>query len=173
MSEANLNDRVRQVVRDSEVITVPIDPSLSVSGEAADAKAVGDALAEKADKAELSTAVSVNGQTADAQGMILLYADDIPMSDAEGAESVKDVLEGLQEQDAGDIYMDGSAQEKVTVKAAVEELQGRDAGDIYMDGGAQARVTVKAAVEELQEELTDEEIRQMLVDAGYEEDDEA
>lgn len=172
MSEANLNDRVRQVVRDSEVITVPIDTTLTVSGEAADAKAVGDALAEKADKSELSTAVSVNGQTADKQGMILLYADDIPMSDAEDAESVKDILGGLQGRDAGGIYMDGSAQEKVTVRAAVEELQGRDAGDIYMDGDAQEKVTVKAAVEELQAELTDEEIRQMLADAGYEEDEE-
>ena len=45
MSEliTNINDTVDI----SSVITVPIDDSLSVSGEAADAKAVGDALALK------------------------------------------------------------------------------------------------------------------------------
>ena len=43
MSEINLNEVVEEVVDDATVITVPIDDTLSVSGEAADAKAVGDA----------------------------------------------------------------------------------------------------------------------------------
>ena len=77
MSEINLNDVVTHTVRDAEVITVEIDDTLSISGEAADAKAVGDALALKADKTELQTAITVNGQSADAQGAIIVNSDDI------------------------------------------------------------------------------------------------
>lgn len=78
MSEliTNINDSVDI----SSVITVPIDDSLSVSGEAADAKAVGDALALKADKTELAQAITVNGQGADLQGAILVDGTDIPVS---------------------------------------------------------------------------------------------
>ena len=45
MSEINLNEEVEEVVDDATVMTAPIDDTLSISGEAADAKAVGDALA--------------------------------------------------------------------------------------------------------------------------------
>ena len=63
MSENNndLNEMIEEEVDESTVITVPIDDTLSNSGEAADAKAVGDALALKADKSELQTAIQVNG----------------------------------------------------------------------------------------------------------------
>ena len=107
MSEANLNERVRQVVRDSEVITVPIDTTLTVSGEAADAKAVGDALALKADKSELQAAITVNGQAADQQGMILVTAADTQMSDTD----------------------------ETTVKAAIEAVDGKTAEDIPVSAG--------------------------------------
>mgnify|MGYP002519715366 CR=1 FL=1 len=76
MSE-NLNEMVQAVVEDARVITVPIDDTLQNSGEAADAKAVGDALALKADKSELQTAITVNGQAADAQGKISQQTEDL------------------------------------------------------------------------------------------------
>ena len=63
----DLNDEVEVEVEDAQVITVPIDATLSNSGEAADAAAVGAALADKADRSELQTQVKVNGQTADNQ----------------------------------------------------------------------------------------------------------
>ena len=66
MSE-NLNDMVEEVVEDATVMTVPIDDTLSISGEAADAKAVGDALALKADASQV-TGISVNGQSAEWSG---------------------------------------------------------------------------------------------------------
>ena len=47
MSENNMNETVFVTVEDASVITVPIDTTLTNSGEAADAKAVGDALAFK------------------------------------------------------------------------------------------------------------------------------
>ena len=58
MSEINMNEVVEEVVSDATVMTVPIDDTLSVSGEAADAKAVGDALALKADAARTTRARS-------------------------------------------------------------------------------------------------------------------
>ena len=78
MSEVNLNEGVSVVVEDATVITTPIDDTLTISGDAADAKAVGDALALKADKSELSAQVTVNGQSADAQGAIIVTGSDIP-----------------------------------------------------------------------------------------------
>ena len=68
MSENNLNEAVEVRVEDSTVITINVDDTLTVSGDAADAKAVGDALALKADKSELSSAIKVDGQSADTQG---------------------------------------------------------------------------------------------------------
>ena len=75
MSELNndLNDVVEEVVSDAEVMTVAIDDTLTVSGEAADAKAVGDALALKANLADVIT-IDVNGQGPDLQGISSLTA---------------------------------------------------------------------------------------------------
>lgn len=80
MAENDLNEVIEELVVDPEVITVNIDDTLTVSGEAADAKAVGDALALKADRSELSAAITVNGQSADAQGKIIVYGDQVEMS---------------------------------------------------------------------------------------------
>lgn len=161
MSE--LNENVNVVVDDATVITVPIDTTLTVSGEAADAKAVGDALADKADRSELSTAVNVNGQSADAQGTILLYGDDIPMSDLDST-TLKAAVEAIQGWDGSDINVDDTAATPVTIKAAIEELQGRTGEDIYLDSNQTETISAAMA------DFTDAEIQQMLVDAGYEEE---
>ena len=70
MAGEDMNEVFTVNFADSEVITVPIDDTLSNTGEAADAKAVGDALALKADKSELSAAITVDGQEADAPGAL-------------------------------------------------------------------------------------------------------
>ena len=64
MSEStnDLNETYEETMEESAVITVPIDDTLSNSGEAADAAAVGAALALKAD-----AAIVVNGHQ-DAEG---------------------------------------------------------------------------------------------------------
>ena len=72
--------KIEMAVQAVNVITVPIDDTLTTAGAAADAKAVGDALADKADRSELQNAVTVDGQGADAQGHILVYPEHIPMS---------------------------------------------------------------------------------------------
>ena len=88
----DLNVIIEDQVQAAEVITVPIDATLSISGEAADAKAVGDALAQKADKSEIQTAVTVNGQRADAQGSIIVTAEDTKISDSD-ATTVKAAID--------------------------------------------------------------------------------
>lgn len=164
----DLNDEVEVTVEDAELITVPIDTTLSNSGEAADAKAVGDALDLKADKSELSAAVTVNGQSADQQGVILVFAEHIPMGDGSGAESVKDAVETLQAMDAGDLPLDGGAQGGPSVQEAIEDLQDRSGADIDLTEDP-ADGTIGEAMAAVIADFTDAEIRQMLADAGYEE----
>ena len=115
MSEINLNEVVEEVVDDATVITVPIDDTLSVSGEAADAKAVGDALALKADASAVNQ-IQVNGQGADNQGLILIDATDIPMSDAVGAPTIAAAISSTQAKTADAIAMSSSDETTVAEK---------------------------------------------------------
>ena len=126
----NLNDEVEVVVQDADVVTVPIDDTLSNSGEAADAKAVGDALALKADKSELAAAVTVNGQGADAQGAIIVTANDTKMSSTDNT-TIKAKIEAVDGKTAADIPMssDPGAQ---TVAQAINTGVARAADEIPM-----------------------------------------
>lgn len=92
----------------AEVITVPIDDTLSIEGEAADAKAVGDALALKANRSELSTAIKVDGQSADAQGEIVLLASHIPMDASASPTYVSQKIAALEGRTGEDIPFDSS-----------------------------------------------------------------
>lgn len=169
MSENNnsndLNDEVVVVVSDADVITVPIDDTLSNSGEAADAKAVGDALALKADASSV-TAISVNGQTADNQGVIIVTgsdtavsddddtkiaskisaldaktAEDIPMSSEEGAQSIAEAIEDGIGRTADEIAM--SDEDETTVKSAIDTLS----GTVGTQGTAIAALQVQTAAD--------------------------
>ena len=119
-SSTDLNEVVEEFIEDASVITVPIDDTLSNSGEAADAKAVGDALALKADKSELSAAINVNGQSADNKGKIILLAEHVPMADTQGADSVKDAIEAANARTAEDILMETGGEE--TVADVIQEI---------------------------------------------------
>ena len=77
--ENDMNEVFEETMADATVITVPIDATLSHANEAADAKAVGDALDLKADKSQIVT-INVNGQEPDNQGTILIDGTDIPVS---------------------------------------------------------------------------------------------
>ena len=127
MSEINLNEEVEEVVDDATVMTVPIDDTLSISGEAADAKAVGDALALKADLSAVNT-IKVNDASADNQGQILLYGTDIPMSD-EDETTLKEAIEAEQDKTGEDITLT-DAEESITITSAITALQGKTGADI-------------------------------------------
>ena len=142
MSE-NLNEMVQAIVEDAAVITVPIDDTLRNSGEAADAKAVGDALALKADKSELQTAITVNGQAADAQGKIIVTADDTKMSDSDNT-TVKAAIEAVDGKTAEDIHVSSDPTSQ-TIAQALSSGATRTADQIAMSSSDQT--PVKAAIE--------------------------
>ena len=146
-----LNDQVEEVIDDATVITVPIDDTLTNSGEAADAKAVGDALAMKADKSELQTAVTVNGQSADAQGAILVDASEIKMSSSDQT-TVKAKIEAVDGKTGADIPVDNS-QGAQTIKQALQSGATRTADQIEMS--STDNTTVKAKIESVEGDVND------------------
>ena len=137
----DLNEEVEVVVQDSDVITVPIDDTLSNSGEAADAKAVGDALALKADKSELSAAITVNGQSADSQGVIIVTAADTKM-DSDDNTTVKAAIEAVDEKTAADIKMSSAAGAN-TIAQEIAGIGDQTAEDIRMAEGSQTTIAEK------------------------------
>lgn len=128
MSE-NLNEVFTVDFADASVITVPIDDTLSNSGEAADAKAVGDALALKADLADIAN-IKVNEQAADNQGQIILSGEDVPMSDLDDT-TLTDAIEAAAGRTAADIPMASNDATTVATKiSAVETSANRTGADI-------------------------------------------
>ena len=146
----DLNEVIEEVIDDASVITVPIDDTLSNSGEAADAKAVGDALALKADKSEIQTSITVNGQGADAQGSIIVTAADTQISDTDQT-TVKAAIEAVDGKTAEDIPVaSGSSQ---TIKQALDSGATRTADQIPMSGTDST--TVKTHIDSLTGSVSD------------------
>ena len=128
----NLNETFEEEMDDATVITVPIDATLSNSGEAADAKAVGDALALKADISQLSAAITVDGQSADNQGAILLYGSHIPVSSGDSTK-LDAKLEAIDAKTAADIKM--ASDDNTTIAQAIAASQNVLAEDVLMEEG--------------------------------------
>lgn len=133
MSE-NMNEGFLITMEDPALVTVPIDADLELEGAAADAKAVGDALALKANIADI-VGVSVNGEEADNQGVILIDGSVIPISDAAGAPMISAAMEqALATKTAADIPM-SSEEGADTVAEAIEALQEGAAGCVKSVNG--------------------------------------
>ena len=141
MSEVNLNETFEETMDDATVITVPIDDTLSNSGEAADAAAVGAALALKADLSQV-TGISVNGENPDAQGAILLDASEIPMTDEAGADSVADAIDAAMERTAEDIAM--GTEDETTIAEAIENTVKIISQELTEEEREQARQNIEA-----------------------------
>ena len=137
MSE-NLNEYIEETVDESTVITVPIDTTLKNSGEAADAKAVGDALELKADKSELQAAITVNGQAADSQGVIIVTAAQTAM-DSEDQTTVKAAIENVDAKTAADIQMSDEPGAG-TIAEEIAGLGDKTAEEIRMAEGSQTTI---------------------------------
>jgi hypothetical protein len=117
MSEITPNELVENItltVDDAEVIPVPVDPTLSVQGEAADAKATGDAIAA------VFTGATVNGKSF-VNKAVTVYAGDILMSNETGAQTVKATIEAITDKDASQIMYD--TVNLVSVKSAIDGIK--------------------------------------------------
>lgn len=146
MSEIDLNEAVEVEVIDATVITVPIDDTLSNSGEAADAKAVGDALALKANLSDVVT-IDVNGQEADNQGHIIIDGTDIKMTSS-GNTTLKAAIEAVDAKTATDILMSsdpGASSVAAAIEAAAEAAADIDATTVMMQEGGTVSVADKIA----------------------------
>ena len=134
MSELNnaeeLVENVEIEVDDAPVVAMPIDPTLTISGEAADAKATGDAISGVIAKLKVNEKSPV-------QNEITLYASDILMSSATGAQTIAQTISGIGDKDASEIMYD--ADNLVSIADALD--------DVY---------------EKLDTELTEEEIDEIF-----------
>ena len=113
-----LVEEINLTVDDATVIPVPIDPTLTHEGEAADAKATGDAIAGVIDD------LRVNGKAATTSGtqkVITVYAGDILMSNATGAQTIAEAFASVGDKDASQIMYDST--NLVTIKAAIDGIK--------------------------------------------------
>lgn len=150
MSELSTN--VVMTVQAGPVANTPIDDTLEIEGAAADAKAVGDALALKADKSELANAITVNGQSADNQGVIVVNATQITMSDQD-VQTVNAAITAAAARNASTIPMSGDAGADTiaeaiadTVKISEQELTSEQKSQARDNIGAASLAEVAAAV---------------------------
>lgn len=116
MSEINPQELVEEIeyeVEDATVIPQPIDPTLSIAGEAADAKATGDAIAGVISNLRINTKAPTNNA-------VTLYGSDIRVTNEEGAQTLAEALESAQGQDAGSIIYDPTT--LTSVAGALDDL---------------------------------------------------
>lgn len=116
MSEITPEDLIETIdyqVEDATVIPTPIDPTLTIPGEAADAKATGDAIAA------VFTGATVNGK-APTNKAFVIYATDIKLSNEEGAQYVSEAIESALSQDASGVIYD--TDNLITVKDALDDV---------------------------------------------------
>lgn len=109
-----LVEEIDYEVEDAEVIPTPIDPTLTIEGEAADAKATGDAIAGVIGN------LRVNGK-APSSNAVTLYGGDIYVSDAVGAQTLTEAIESAGDKSADDILYDST--NMVSVGDALSALE--------------------------------------------------
>ena len=142
MSEVNntpeeLVEDITVEVEEAQEIPSPIDPTLTQPGQAADAFAVGQAIAA------VLTKLILNGKTAVANA-ITLYAADILMSDAQGAQTLAQAIEAAGNKKAEDIMYD--PENMVSVKTALDAID-----------TALAKDMTEAEIDEIWDEVFNEE----------------
>ena len=108
-----LVEEISLEVEDASVIPVPIDPTLSIQGEAADAKATGDAIDA------VFSGAKVNDKSFSNKA-VTIYAGDIKMSSEEGASTILEAVEGASGRDASEIMYDSD--QLITVKGALDDI---------------------------------------------------
>ena len=116
MSEVTPTELVEEItleMDDASVVAVPVDPTLTISGEAADAYATGQAIEAVFGGAKVNDKSFTNKA-------VTLYASDIAMSDEAGAQTIAAAIEGIGDKDASQIMFD--SENLVTVKGAIDTI---------------------------------------------------
>ena len=114
---------LEESIHDSMVITIPIDDTLSVSGAAADALAVGNALTGKADLSTIKNTLSINGRTGNGTLAIAVNGDNVPAQSDSDTESVAEALTRIE--DAVEDVADDLSDEVTARENADTALGGR------------------------------------------------
>lgn len=141
MSEVNdLNETFEETMDESTVITVPIDDTLSNSGEAADAAAVGAALALKADASSV-VSIDVNGEAADNQGHIAIDGSNIQMGGTD-TRTLKAAITASEGRTGADIPISGDSG-AMTIQQAVSQVGTANATTIPMSADSTTTVAQK------------------------------
>lgn len=120
MSEFNPQDLVEEIeysMDEATVIPMPIDPTLSNPGEAADAKATGDAIRA------VGGSLDINGVTA-VNGSFKVYSANIPMNAAQGAQTLETVVNEISGRTGEDIQISEDSVDSIaqTIENAVDTL---------------------------------------------------
>lgn len=123
MSETNptpeeLVEEMNYGVEDADVILSAIDPTLTIAGEAADAKATGDAINAVLGNLRVNTKAPVNN-------VLTLYGGDIYVNDTEGAQTITEAIEAANDKSAADIMYNSTtmttvADELTNINTALE-----------------------------------------------------
>lgn len=101
-------------VNRANVVPTPIDPTLTIQGEAADAYATGQAIAAVWDGATINGISAVNKA-------FTIYALNILMSGESGAQNIAQAIESVSNRTADDIMYD--AENLITIKSAIDGIK--------------------------------------------------
>lgn len=121
MSEINeptveeLNEDIEVEVETENYVPTPVDPTLQNEGEAADAKATGEAIAGVLNNATINNK-SFSNKT------LVLYGTDIKVDNSQDAKTLQEALEDANGKTADDITYDPETLQ--TIAGKFEEVDG-------------------------------------------------
>ena len=163
---SDLNESVHVTFDDATVITVPLVTNLTATNAAPTAKTVGDALAAKVDAESVMqhVRITVDGVQSDNQGVVLIDGTQIPADGSDGAQTIRQALDSIGARTGADIPYQSGAENTETIKDVVDGIQETVSGiqdDLYGDqipvDSTEGAQSIKAAINEVANNLAGKE----------------